>query len=80
MVCAGAAQEVANSPYMDVNLSPEQRAADFVKRMTLAEKASQLVNQAPAIPRLHVPAYDWWSEALHGVIAIGKLATKAWPR
>jgi beta-glucosidase len=35
--------------------------------MTLDEKATQLVNQARAIPRLHVPAYDWWSEALHGV-------------
>ena len=35
--------------------------------MTLEEKASQLVNQARAIPRLNVPAYDWWSEALHGV-------------
>jgi beta-glucosidase len=39
--------------------------------MTLAEKASQLVNQARAIPRLNVPAYDWWSEALHGVAVTG---------
>ncbi|MEJ2009637.1 MAG: glycoside hydrolase family 3 C-terminal domain-containing protein [Acidobacteriota bacterium] len=39
--------------------------------MTLQEKASQLVNQARAIPRLHVPAYDWWSEALHGVAVNG---------
>jgi beta-glucosidase len=39
--------------------------------MTLDEKASQLVNQTRAIPRLDVPAYDWWSEALHGVIANG---------
>jgi beta-glucosidase len=40
--------------------------------MTLEEKASQLVNQARAIPRLQVPAYDWWSEALHGVARAGK--------
>jgi beta-glucosidase len=39
--------------------------------MTLEEKASQLVNQARAIPRLNVPAYDWWSEALHGVAVNG---------
>jgi beta-glucosidase len=39
--------------------------------MTLEEKASQLVNQARAIPRLNIPAYDWWSEALHGVINDG---------
>jgi beta-glucosidase len=35
--------------------------------MMLEEKASQLVNQSRAISRLNVPAYDWWSEALHGV-------------
>src|SRR5215469_13051655 len=57
--------------YLDTTLTPEQRAADLVKRMTLEEKATQLVNQARAIPRLKVPAYDWWSEALHGVIADG---------
>ena len=45
----------------------EQRVDDLVGRMTLEEKASQLVNQSRAIPRLNVPAYDWWSEALHGV-------------
>jgi len=39
--------------------------------MTLEEKASQLVNHSRAIPRLGVPAYDWWSEALHGVAANG---------
>ncbi len=39
--------------------------------MTQEEKASQLVNQARAIPRLNVPAYDWWSEALHGVAVNG---------
>src|ERR1039457_4133829 len=57
--------------YLDTRLSPEQRAADLVHRMTLEEKASQLVNQARAIPRLGVPAYDWWSEALHGVAREG---------
>ena len=39
--------------------------------MTLEQKAQQLVNQARAIPDLQVPAYDWWSEALHGVANAG---------
>jgi beta-glucosidase len=65
------AQESGNLPYLDPSLAPEQRAADLVHRMTLEEKASQLVNQARAIPRLRVLAYDWWSEALHGVAVDG---------
>jgi beta-glucosidase len=68
---AGFAQDTSNLPYMDSKLSPEQRAADLVHRMTLQEKASQLVNQSRAIPRLNVLAYDWWSEALHGVAVDG---------
>ncbi|HTS10943.1 MAG TPA: glycoside hydrolase family 3 C-terminal domain-containing protein [Candidatus Limnocylindrales bacterium] len=68
---AASAQEVSNLPYMNPKLSPQERAADLVHRMTLEEKATQLVNQARAIPRLGVPAYDWWSEALHGVAVNG---------
>ena len=64
------AQDTAKPAYLDTNLSPEQRAADIVHRLTLEEKASQLVNHSRAIPRLNIPAYDWWSEALHGV-AVG---------
>ena len=66
-----AAQEAEKPAYLDTSLSPEVRAADLVKRMTLEEKATQLVNQARAIPRLNVPAYDWWSESLHGVAVNG---------
>jgi beta-glucosidase len=65
------AQDTASLPYMNPNLSPEQRAVDLVHRMTLAEKASQMQNNSAAIPRLNVPAYQWWSEALHGVINQG---------
>ena len=65
------AQDQSKTPFMDTKLSPEQRAADLVHRMTLEEKASQLVNQARAIPRLNIPSYDWWSEALHGVASQG---------
>lgn len=46
--------------------SAEARAKALVARMTLAEKVSQLQNDAPAIPRLGVPAYEWWNEGLHG--------------
>ena len=52
-------------------LPAQVRAQDLVSRMTLDEKASQLVNDARAIPRLNIPAYNWWSEALHGVINTG---------
>jgi len=65
------AQEAENLPYMNPNLPAQERAIDLVHRMTLAEKASQLVNQARPIPRLKVPAYNFWSEALHGVVSNG---------
>jgi beta-glucosidase len=65
------AQDKANLPYMNPSLPPEQRAADLVHRMTLAEKATQMQNNSAAVPRLSVPAYQWWSEALHGVINQG---------
>lgn len=61
-------------PWLDVRLPFEQRAAALVGRMTLEEKASQMIDGAPAIPRLGVPAYGWWNEALHGVARAG-LAT-----
>ena len=65
------ARDTPDPPYLNPALPPEARAADLVHRMTLEEKASQLVNQARAIPRLKIPAYDWWSEALHGVATQG---------
>ena len=46
-------------------------AKELVGKMTLEEKASQLRYDAPAIPRLGVPAYNWWNEALHGVARAG---------
>ena len=66
-----AAQSAANPAYLDTGLTPEQRAADLVHRMTLAEKATQMQNSSAAVPRLNIPAYQWWSEALHGVINDG---------
>lgn len=72
LLAGGAHAEGAAAPaYLNTNLSPEIRAADLVHRMTLQEKASQLVNGARAIPRLGVKSYNWWSEALHGVAVNG---------
>src|ERR1035437_3190175 len=69
LLCAASlcSQSIDNPAYMNPALSVEQRAADLVHRMTVEEKVSQLVNQSRAVPRLKVPDYDWWSEALHGV-------------
>ena len=55
------------APYLNPDLPVDQRVDDLVSRMTLEEKASQVVHQAAAIPRLKIPAYNWWTEALHGV-------------
>ncbi|MCX8159689.1 MAG: glycoside hydrolase family 3 C-terminal domain-containing protein [Candidatus Saccharicenans sp.] len=64
----------AQLPFMNPDLSPEQRAADLVSRLTLEEKVGQLMNAAPAIERLGIPEYNWWNECLHGVARAG-LAT-----
>ena len=53
--------------YLDVALSIETRVDDLVSRMTLEEKVSQMVHDAPAIERLGIPKYNWWNECLHGV-------------
>lgn len=54
-------------PFRNPALSAEERAADLCSRLTLEEKASLMMNTSPAIPRLDIPSFDWWSEALHGV-------------
>lgn len=52
---------------MNRTLLPEQRARQLVARMTLEEKCTQMLHDSPAIPRLGIPAYNWWNECLHGV-------------
>jgi beta-glucosidase len=64
-------QTAPSTLYLDPTQPVEARVTDLIGKMTLEEKASQLINQARAIPRLQVPAYDWWSEALHGVARAG---------
>src|SRR5450432_568207 len=70
-VCTNAqvvpAADTDQPAYLNPDLPIDQRVDDLVGRMTTEEKASQVVHIAAAIPRLKVPAYNWWSEALHGV-------------
>ena len=60
-----------SAAYLNPNLPLEQRVNDLISRMTLEEKVSQMMNAAPAVPRLGIPQYDWWNEALHGVAFSG---------
>src|SRR4029077_2529841 len=71
IVIPSAAQTNSKPPYLDPSQPIDARVDDLIKRMTLEQQAQQLVNQARAIPNLQVPAYDWWSEALHGVANAG---------
>lgn len=56
-----------NYPFRDTSLPLERRVDDLLSRLTLDEKVSLMMNGSPAIERLGVPAFEWWSEALHGV-------------
>jgi beta-glucosidase len=64
-------QSAASAPYLNPSLSIEDRVSDLVGRMTLTEKIAQLHNNAPGIPRLNVPKFEYWSEGLHGVARKG---------
>ena len=61
------AQDAPLMPYQNPSLSFEERADDLLSRLTLEEKASLMRDSSPAIPRLGIPEWHWWSEALHGV-------------
>ena len=58
-------------PFCDPDLPVAKRVEDLIGRFTVEEKISQLMMASPAIPRLDIPAYDWWNEALHGVARNG---------
>src|SRR5450755_362630 len=62
---------LAGQTYKDPNQPLEKRVDDLLSRMTLEEKASQLLSASAAIDRLGIPAYDWWNECLHGVARAG---------
>src|SRR6476660_1102881 len=63
--------QTSSPRYKDPSRPFETRVDDLVSRMTLEEKVSQMMNAAPAIPRLDIPAYDWLNEGLHGVARAG---------
>ncbi len=59
-------------PWFDAELSTRERVDALVGAMTLREKIAQMLHEAPSIPRLGVPAYNWWNECLHGVARAGQ--------
>src|SRR6186713_2607675 len=63
--------DMSHYPFQNPELSVDARVADLVSRLTLREKAAQMLHEAPAIERLGVPAYNWWNECLHGVARAG---------
>ena len=58
-------------PYQNPALSAHERAVDLCGHLTLEEKASLMLDDSPAIPRLGIKRFQWWSEALHGVANMG---------
>jgi beta-glucosidase len=65
------AEPQATPAYRDFNQPQDARIDDLLARMTVEEKASLMANATPGVPRLGIPKYDWWSEALHGVANAG---------
>ena len=72
--CGQRAREATIPTYQNPDMPLEARVNDLVSRMTLEEKISQMMNDAPAVERLGIPKYNWWNEGLHGVARAG-LAT-----
>jgi beta-glucosidase len=74
LLLISSASLVAEAPrphYLDPAQPQEARIQDLIARMTLEEKAAMMQNSTPGVPRLGIPKYDWWSEALHGVANSG---------
>ena len=72
-VCVGTTVSAQTFPYQDPNLTARERAVDLCKRLTLEEKAQLMLDESPAIPRLGIKKFFWWSEALHGAANMGNV-------
>ena len=73
LFCAGLSLSAQNLPYQNPNLSARERAVDLCSRLTLEEKAMLMLDESPAIPRLGIKKFFWWSEALHGAANMGNV-------
>ena len=73
MFCAGLSVSAQTFPYQNPNLSAKERAKDLCSRLTLEEKAMLMLDESPAIPRLGIKKFFWWSEALHGAANMGNV-------
>lgn len=71
LMFTGLSAQDVNFEYLDYNLPIDERVDLLVSQMTLQEKIDQMVYTSNAIPRLNVPEYNWWNEALHGVARAG---------
>ncbi len=71
--CACLQSQAQQFPYQNPNLSAQQRAKDLCSRLTLEEKAKLMLDESPAIPRLGIKKFFWWSEALHGAANMGNV-------
>ena len=73
MFCAGLQVSAQTFPYQNPQLSAQERAKDLCSRLTLEEKAMLMLDESPAIPRLGIKKFFWWSEALHGAANMGNV-------
>lgn len=65
--CLSMMVQAQTYPFRNPDLPVEERVKDLISRLTLHEKVQMMKHQAAAVPRLGIPAYNWWNEALHGV-------------
>ena len=73
LCCVGIETKAQDKPaYRDASKSIDSRVNDLLSRLTLEEKVSLLGYNSKAVPRLGIPAYNWWNEALHGVARAGE--------
>ena len=72
-VSCGLTASAQQQPYQNPNLSAKERAVDLCGRLTLEEKAMLMLDESPAIPRLGIKKFFWWSEALHGAANMGNV-------